>query len=109
MSRTPANEAMVRKSIYGPARLLERENLSEYVVSLMEANTTTGKLIDPAQATVQSKIFEYIQEDPALPGKYSRDEFVVERMLMARLLSNQIAATESQISAALTAYEKVRS
>ena len=109
MSRPLPNEEMTRKSIYGPARLLNIPHLSERVVEMFEKEYTGPKVIDPQQASVQSKIFEYIKEDPTIPYQYGRDDLRTERILKARLLADQIQSTESQISVAMVEWERMRS
>jgi hypothetical protein len=111
MARPKPAEEMTNVSIRAPLSLVEElrgkgTQLSEITVSYWRSLSSTP--IDPRFASIQSKIFEYIQEDPALPQKYSRDEEVVERIVMARLLIDKLEATASDISAAMVAAEKVR-
>jgi len=102
MARTPSTELMVRKSIYGPARLIERAHLSEYVIALIESDTG-GKPIDPHFSSIQSKIGEYVQVDPTLPRRYSLDDLATERIIMMKLALEGLEATASEISAAMVA------
>ena len=83
-------------------------NLSDITVTYWKS-LSSSITVDPQQASVQSKIFEYIKEDPTIPYQYGRDDLRTERILKARLLADQIQSTESQISVAMVEWERMRS
>jgi hypothetical protein len=78
------------------------------VVGLLEKEYAGTKPEDPKLKIIQSKIDEWIGEDPALPRKYALDEIATEQYLINKLALEGILATASDVCSALVASGKVK-
>lgn len=108
MPRPKPLEEMVIRSVYGPARLLNRPGLSEYLVSLAEKDYVGTKPTDPRLATVQTVISEYVSEHPGIKREYQIDDIIAERKLNQELAIKGLQATASEIGEIMTKLIKER-
>jgi len=108
MARPAPVEEMVIKSIYGPKRLLDRPNLSDHIVGLLEREYVGTKPIDPRLKTLQTVLSEFITEHPSIIREWKTDDLMAERIIRAHLTVKQLDATASEISAAMTKIIEVK-
>lgn len=93
---------MTRKSIYGPARLLNIPNFSEVVVGLLEREHVGNKPEDPRLQTIQTILSEFSTSYPAIIREWKYDELRAESTIRQQLLKQQIEATDNEISVIMT-------
>lgn len=107
MARPPAKEEMTRKSIYGPKRLLERPDFSEYVVSLLEKDYNGIKpAADSYFKTIQTQITDLVSKEPRILREYKQDDVEGEAAIRYRLHLDEAKASASQISEIMTSLIK---
>jgi hypothetical protein len=110
MARKPANEEMVIKSIYGPARLLNIPHLSERVVEMFEKEYAGTKPENPRIKNLQTTLSEFASSiNPGIIRLYQTNDLVAEGIIRAHLTLKQMNdATDSEIGEVMTKLIKER-
>jgi hypothetical protein len=109
MARPAPVEEMVIKSVYGPKRLLDRPNLSDHIVGLLEREYVGTRPIDSRLKTLQTVLSEFATTDrPTIIREWKTDDVMAERIIRAHLTLKQLDATSSEISAAMTKIIEVK-
>jgi len=102
MARPAAVEEMIIKSVYGPKRLLDRPNLSEVVVGLLEKDYAGKKPVDPIEKTFQTFVTDYVLPNrPSIIREWKSDDIRAEEVLRALAEGKKIGNVSSSVIGAV--------